>query len=134
VVLDNASTHVSDDTETWLANQQGRVVFHVTPTGASWLNQIEIWNGILTRKVIRRGTFSSTKILTRAIATLPVRDHMVLFVPACCMPSVSGGVPAPAPGALSPFRQAALVLRSLFDSTRVAPLAVDDGIRPPDRV
>ncbi len=67
VVLDNASTHVSDDTVTWLAKQKGRVVFHFTPTGASWLNQIEIWNGILTRKVIRRGTFSSTKILAGAI-------------------------------------------------------------------
>ena len=26
---------------------------HFTPTGASWMNQIEIWNGIITRKVIR---------------------------------------------------------------------------------
>jgi hypothetical protein len=45
VVLDNASVHLSKDTEQWLAKQRGRVVFHFTPTGASWMNQIEIWNG-----------------------------------------------------------------------------------------
>jgi hypothetical protein len=67
VVLDNASVHLSADTEKWLVKQKGRVVFHFTPTGASWLNQIEIWNGILTRKAIRCGTFSSVKILNRAI-------------------------------------------------------------------
>ena len=45
--------HLSKDTEEWLAKQRGRVVFHFTPTGASWMNQIEIWNGIITRKLIR---------------------------------------------------------------------------------
>jgi transposase len=67
VVLDNASTHLSDDAVKWLKKRKGRVVFHFTPTGVSWLNQIEIWNGILTRKVIRRGTFGSTKMPTEAI-------------------------------------------------------------------
>ena len=38
VVLDNASVHLSKDTEEWLAKQRGRVVFHFTPTGASWMN------------------------------------------------------------------------------------------------
>ena len=67
VVLDNASVHLSKETEEWLAKQRGRVVFHFTPTGASWMNQIEIWNGIITRKVIRCGTFSSVKALNKAI-------------------------------------------------------------------
>jgi transposase len=67
VVLDNASVHLSTETEKWLAQQKGRVVFHFTPTGASWLNQIEIWNGIITRKLIRCGTFSSVKVLNKAI-------------------------------------------------------------------
>jgi transposase len=44
VVLDDASVHMSDDTEKWLAKQKGWVV-SFTPTGAPWLNQIEIWNG-----------------------------------------------------------------------------------------
>jgi transposase len=67
VVLDNASVHLSSDTEKWLAKQDGKVVFHFTPTGASWMNQIEIWNGILTRKLIRCGTFRSVKVLNREI-------------------------------------------------------------------
>ncbi len=67
VVLDNASVHLSKETEEWLAKQRGRVVFHFTPTGASWMNQIEIWNGIITRKLIRCGTFSSVKALNKAI-------------------------------------------------------------------
>jgi transposase len=67
VVLDNASVHTSDETEKWLAKQKGRVVFHFTPTGASWMNQIEIWFGIITRKLIRRGTHSTVRVLEKDI-------------------------------------------------------------------
>jgi transposase len=67
VVLDNASVHTCGETSKWLAEQGGRVVFHFTPTGASWMNQIEIWNGIITRQLIRRGTFSSVKVLNQAV-------------------------------------------------------------------
>ncbi len=66
-VLDNASAHTSEETSRWLADQDGRVVFHFTPSGASWMNQIEIWNGIITRRLIRRGTFSSATVLNHAI-------------------------------------------------------------------
>lgn len=45
-------------------NQGGKkVVFHYTPRHASWLNQIEVWFGILAKKVIRRGNFSSKEEL-----------------------------------------------------------------------
>lgn len=67
VVLDNASVHTSEGTRTWLTEQKGQVLFHFTPTGASWLNQIEIWNGIITRRLIRRGTHTSVKALNRDI-------------------------------------------------------------------
>jgi len=67
IVLDNASPHTCGDTSKWLAEQAGRVVFHFTPTGASWMNQIEIWNGIITRQLIRRGTFPSVKVLNQAV-------------------------------------------------------------------
>lgn len=36
-----------------------KIIFHYTPKHASWMNQIEIWFGILMKKVIKRGNFSS---------------------------------------------------------------------------
>ena len=38
-----------------------------TPVGSSWLNQIETWFGVITRQSIRRGTFSSVKVLIKQI-------------------------------------------------------------------
>ena len=67
VILDNASAHTSDDANKWLAKHQGRVVLHFTPVGASWMNMIEIWNGIITRQLIRRGTFKTVKLLNATI-------------------------------------------------------------------
>ena len=64
--MDNVSAHLSAETKKWLARQRDRVVFRFTPTGASWMNLIEIWFGILTRKVIRCGTFSSVRVLNVA--------------------------------------------------------------------
>jgi transposase len=35
------------------------IVFHYTPKHSSWLNQVEIWLSILTRKLLKRGSFTS---------------------------------------------------------------------------
>ena len=44
-----------------------KIVFHYTPKHASWMNQIEIWFGILMRKVIKRGNFISQENLKNKI-------------------------------------------------------------------
>ena len=43
----------------FLANPAHTIVCHYTPKHASWLNQIELWLSILTRKLLRRGSFNS---------------------------------------------------------------------------
>jgi hypothetical protein len=43
----------------FLSDPSHRIRFSYTPKHASWMNQIEIWFGILVRKVIRRGNFTS---------------------------------------------------------------------------
>jgi transposase len=50
----------------WLA-EHPHVQFHFTPTSASWLNQVEIWFGIFTGKVLRGTSFDSTEQLSIAI-------------------------------------------------------------------
>jgi hypothetical protein len=38
-----------------------------TPTSASWLNQVEIWFGILSRKALKNASFQSVDELCAAI-------------------------------------------------------------------
>lgn len=66
IVLDNLSTRTTPEVKTWLAKNP-HAHFHFTPVGSSWLNQVEIWFGILTRQAIRRGTFSSVHVLVSQI-------------------------------------------------------------------
>ncbi|MBN1847995.1 MAG: IS630 family transposase [Deltaproteobacteria bacterium] len=64
VILDNYSTHKKN--EEWL-QEHPNVYFHFTPTSASWLNQIEIWFGIFSRKVLRGAGFENIAKLKDAI-------------------------------------------------------------------
>ena len=66
VVLDNSSTHSTPDVQAWL-ERHPNVRFHFTPTGASWLNMIEAWFGILTRRSVRRASFPSVSALVKHI-------------------------------------------------------------------
>ncbi len=43
------------------------IVFHYTPKHASWLKQIELWLSILTRTLLRRGSFLSVADLTTKV-------------------------------------------------------------------
>jgi hypothetical protein len=50
----------------WLANRLHWHV-HFTPTGTSWLNQVERLFALLTEKQLRRGVHRSTQELEQAI-------------------------------------------------------------------
>ena len=68
LILDNYSTHKSAAVQRWLKpRKRQRFHFHFTPTSGSWLNQVERWFGLITDKMIRRGTFHSVDELERAI-------------------------------------------------------------------
>jgi len=96
-VNDNLNTHMSEGLVRWIATLTGfkgdlgvkdksgilkncesrkaflsdashNVRFVYTPKHCSWLNQVEIWFGILARKVLRRGNFVSVEDLERKIA------------------------------------------------------------------
>jgi hypothetical protein len=66
VVLDDLSTHTTPEVGQWLSKNP-HVHFHFAPVGSSWLNQIEIWFRILTRKSIRHSTFASVNVLIKQI-------------------------------------------------------------------
>jgi transposase len=67
VVLDNYATHKTPLIRRWLAKRP-RVQLHFTPVGASWMNLVERWFGLLTQRQLRRGVHRSTRALEAAIA------------------------------------------------------------------
>jgi transposase len=57
VVVDNLNTHKPKH-DRWLA-QHRTLHLHFTPTHASWLNQIEWWFSIPSRRALRGASFTS---------------------------------------------------------------------------
>ena len=55
----------------FLTDAGHRVRFVSVPKHTSWLNQVEIWFSVLSRRVIRRGAFRSTADL---------RDRILKFI------------------------------------------------------
>jgi transposase len=66
LIVDNYGTHKSAMIKNWLAKRP-RYHVHFTPTGGSWLNQVERWFALLTQRVIKRGAHTSISQLERAI-------------------------------------------------------------------
>ena len=66
VICDNHrgiyATHKTPEVQAWLTRHP-RFHIHYTPTGSSWINQVERWFGLLTDKMIRRGVHKSVQAL-----------------------------------------------------------------------
>ncbi|WP_075632440.1 IS630 family transposase [Novacetimonas hansenii] len=62
LVMDNYATHKTKLIRDWLARRP-RWHVHFTPTGASWINQVERFFTLITEKQIRRGIHRSTEAL-----------------------------------------------------------------------
>jgi DDE superfamily endonuclease len=110
-VVDNLNTHQSGSLVKWVASLEGIeeahlgikgkkgilkskesrsvflkeeghfVQFIYTPKHCSWLNQIEIWFGILARKVLKRGSFKTKEELTDQLNQFIIYFNTVLSKP-----------------------------------------------------
>jgi transposase len=66
LVLDNLTTHKTRLIHDWLVKRP-RFHLHFTPTSASWLNLVECWFALLSRRRLERGAFTSVADLEAAI-------------------------------------------------------------------
>jgi transposase len=64
LVCDNLSTHKTPAINDWLARRP-RFHMHFTPTGSSWINQVERWFAYLTTQLLRRGIHKSVAALEK---------------------------------------------------------------------
>jgi transposase len=71
LIMDNGPARA---TRAWLAARP-RFPVTYTPKHASWLNMIEQWFGVLTRRLLRRGDFASRDDLEAKIAAFAIRHN-----------------------------------------------------------
>ncbi len=74
LVMDNYATHKTQMIRDWLAKRP-RWQVHLTPTGASWLNQVERFFALITEKQIRRGVHHSVAQLKADIVAFLERHN-----------------------------------------------------------
>jgi transposase-like protein/transposase len=66
LVCDNLATHKTPAIKDWLAKHP-RFHLHFTPTGSSWINQVERWFAYLTCQLLRRGVHKSVAALEKDV-------------------------------------------------------------------
>jgi transposase len=62
IIVDNLSTHKTPAIKAWLARHP-RFHIHFTPTGSSWINQVERWFSYLTTQLLQRGVYKNVQAL-----------------------------------------------------------------------
>ena len=70
VIWDNLNTHFDGKDKRWTKFNErhgGRFHFHYTPIHASWVNQVELFFGILQKRVLRYAEFDSVEDLEAAV-------------------------------------------------------------------
>jgi transposase len=72
-IIDNYATHKHPKVIEWL-RRHPRWTFHFTPTSASWLNAVEGFFAMLTKRRLKRGVFTGVVDLQAAINRFVV-DH-----------------------------------------------------------
>jgi transposase len=68
LIIDNYGTHKTPAIRAWLTKHP-RFHLHFTPTGSSWINQVERWFGFLTDQMIRRGVHKNVQAIEADIRT-----------------------------------------------------------------
>ena len=53
--------------ESFLMDENHRIRFVYTPKHSSWVNQIEIWFGIINRKLLKKGSYTSVAEMAQSI-------------------------------------------------------------------
>jgi transposase len=66
LICDNLATHKTKAINDWLTKHP-RFHRHFTPTGSSWINQVERWFGLLTDQLLRRGVHKSVAALEKDV-------------------------------------------------------------------
>ena len=66
VIFDNYAAHKHPKVRAWL-DRNARWTFHFTPTSASWLNAVEGFFAMLSKRRLKRGVFRSVADLQAAI-------------------------------------------------------------------
>ena len=73
LILDNYATHKTPEVKRWLLRNP-RFQLHFTPTKSSWLNLVESFFSLLSRRKLKRGVHRSTLALEKDIRGF-LRDH-----------------------------------------------------------
>ena len=63
VIWDNLNIHHGDAWVRFNRRHRGRFHFVYTPKHASWVNQVEIWFGILQRRIIKNANFATPEAM-----------------------------------------------------------------------